>query len=38
MQLKNKVIIVDSLTKKFGDFIAVDRISFDVGQGEIFGS
>ncbi len=37
MQFENKVIIVDSLTKKFGDFIAVDRISFDVGQGEIFG-
>ena len=25
------------LTKKFGDFTAVDRISFDVKEGEIFG-
>lgn len=25
------------LTKQFGDFIAVDHISFDVGVGEIFG-
>ena len=26
-----------SLTKRFGDFTAVDHISFDVRQGEIFG-
>ena len=26
-----------SLTKRFGDFTAVDHISFDVHQGEIFG-
>ncbi|MCC8199207.1 MAG: ABC transporter ATP-binding protein [Tannerellaceae bacterium] len=32
-----KVIEVDKLTKQFGDFIAVDHISFDVDQGEIFG-
>ena len=25
------------LTKRFGDFTAVDRISFDVKEGEIFG-
>ena len=30
-------IEVDSLTKKFGDFKAIDNISFDVGEGEIFG-
>ncbi|MBI2835127.1 MAG: ABC transporter ATP-binding protein [Acidobacteria bacterium] len=30
-------IAVRDLTRKFGDFIAVDRISFDVKQGEIFG-
>lgn len=28
---------VHALEKKFGDFTAVDRISFDVGRGEIFG-
>jgi len=28
---------VDSLTRKFGDFTAVDRISLEVKKGEIFG-
>ncbi len=32
-----KSIIVEDLTKKFGDFTAVDSISFEVYQGEIFG-
>jgi len=32
-----KVIIADKLTKRFGDFTAVDEISFDVKKGEIFG-
>jgi len=32
-----KVITADQLTKKFGDFTAVDAISFDVHKGEIFG-
>ena len=30
-------IVVDGLTKRFGDFVAVDRASFDVREGEIFG-
>lgn len=30
-------IICKGLTKKFGDFYAVDHISFDVKKGEIFG-
>lgn len=30
-------ITVKDLTKKFGDFTAVDRITFDVRKGEIFG-
>ena len=30
-------IEVDSLTKKFGDFKAIDSISFNVDEGEIFG-
>ena len=34
---KENVIEVAGLTKKFGDFIAVDRISFHVKKGEIFG-
>ncbi|MEO0338697.1 MAG: ABC transporter ATP-binding protein [Bacteroidota bacterium] len=32
-----KVIEAKGLTKKFGDFTAVDAISFHVDQGEIFG-
>ncbi|MFT4024920.1 MAG: ABC transporter ATP-binding protein [Flavihumibacter sp.] len=35
--MNNKAIICRELTKQFGDFKAVDRISFDVDQGEIFG-
>lgn len=30
-------IISEHITKKFGDFTAVDDISFEVAQGEIFG-
>lgn len=33
----NKIITVDNLTKRFGDFVAVDHISFDVYKGEVFG-
>lgn len=32
-----KVITATRLTKQFGDFVAVDAISFDVYRGEIFG-
>lgn len=31
------MIQANNLTRKFGDFTAVDRISFEVEQGEIFG-
>lgn len=31
------VITARNLTKKFGDFVAVDNISFEVKKGEIFG-
>jgi ABC-type multidrug transport system, ATPase component len=31
------VIEVNKLVKRFGDFTAVDNISFSVGEGEIFG-
>src|ERR1019366_1178110 len=34
---KEKVITAKDLTKKFGDFTAVDKISFEVEKGEIFG-
>jgi ABC-2 type transport system ATP-binding protein len=32
-----KVITAKDLTKRFGDFVAVDHISFEVEKGEIFG-
>lgn len=35
--MSNLVISVRNLTKRFGDFTAVDSISFDVSKGEIFG-
>jgi ABC-2 type transport system ATP-binding protein len=31
------VIRVEALTRKFGDFTAVDQVSFQIYQGEIFG-
>ena len=34
---QEKIIQVENLTKKFGDFTAVKGISFDVYKGEIFG-
>src|SRR5688572_18649153 len=30
-------IEVRDLTRRFGAFVAVDRVSFDVGRGEVFG-
>ena len=35
--MEEKVIVCKDLTKQFGDFYAVDKISFDVSKGEIFG-
>nr|WP_295864779.1 ABC transporter ATP-binding protein [uncultured Chitinophaga sp.] len=35
--MSDKVIICEELTKQFGDFVAVNHISFDVSKGEIFG-
>lgn len=35
--MEEKVIVCKELTKKFGDFYAVNKISFDVNKGEIFG-
>ena len=30
-------VVVDRLTKRFGDRVAVDEVSFEVGYGEVFG-
>ena len=35
--MKDKAIVCNGLTKKFGDFYAVNKISFEVAKGEIFG-
>jgi len=35
--MSGNTIEVHNLTKRFGDFTAVDKISFDVKEGEIFG-
>ncbi|GAB3740203.1 ABC transporter ATP-binding protein [Spirosoma horti] len=33
----NNAVVTNRLTKKFGDFIATNQITFEVAQGEIFG-
>ena len=35
--MNKDVIVAEGLTKRFGDFVAVDHISFQVEEGEIFG-
>lgn len=37
MDSGNKSVVIRNLVKKFGDFTAVDNISFEVAKGEIFG-
>jgi len=35
--IKEDAVTVKELTRTFGDFVAVNRVSFSVGKGEIFG-
>ncbi len=35
--MTNSIIQADNLTKKFGDKIAVDHVSFEIEEGELFG-
>jgi ABC-2 type transport system ATP-binding protein len=35
--MTDPVIVVENLTRKFGDFTAVDHVSFTVGAGEVVG-
>jgi ABC-2 type transport system ATP-binding protein len=35
--LHERPVVVQDLTKGFGDFTAVDRVSFEVGRGEVYG-
>jgi ABC-2 type transport system ATP-binding protein len=37
MEPEMNAIEVNGLTKRFGDFVAVDHVSFSVPQGELFG-
>ena len=32
-----KAVVVENLTRRFGTFTAVDRVTFDVEEGQIFG-
>lgn len=36
-KISNSVVEVRDLVRRFGNFVAVDRVSFDVARGEIFG-
>jgi ABC-2 type transport system ATP-binding protein len=33
----DRTVVVAGLTRRFGHFLAVDDVSFDVGRGEVFG-
>lgn len=35
--MTDRVITVENLTRRFGDFVAVDHVSFEVRQGEVVG-
>ncbi|MDP3185232.1 MAG: ATP-binding cassette domain-containing protein, partial [Anaerolineales bacterium] len=35
--MPDTVIHAQNLTRRFGDFVAVDHVSFEVNQGEIVG-
>lgn len=37
VETKDTAIIAKNLTKRFGDFTAVDKVNFEVQRGEIFG-
>ncbi|MCK4977229.1 MAG: ABC transporter ATP-binding protein [Anaerolineales bacterium] len=37
MDNNNLAIIANNITKRFGDFTAVDKVNFEVQRGEIFG-
>jgi ABC-2 type transport system ATP-binding protein len=35
--MSQSIVVVEELTKRFGDFTAVDRVSFAVNLGEVVG-
>src|SRR3990172_3220977 len=36
-KMAEQVIVAEGLTKRFGDFVAVDHVSFSVQEGEVVG-
>ncbi|MEO8297635.1 MAG: hypothetical protein ABI574_07465 [Burkholderiales bacterium] len=34
---REPALVADGLTRRFGDRVAVDNVSFSVGHGEVFG-
>ena len=37
MPEQNESVVVENLVKRFGDFVAVDRINLNIRKGEVFG-
>lgn len=37
MDTSEKTVVIKNLVKRFGDFTAVDNVSFEISKGEIFG-
>jgi len=35
--MNDDVVVVENLTRRFGDFVAVDHVNFQIGAGEIVG-
>jgi ABC-2 type transport system ATP-binding protein len=33
----NNSVVVENLVKRFGDFVAVDRLNLEIRKGEVFG-
>ena len=36
-EVNDRVVVVEDLTRRFGSFVAVDHVTFDVRRGEVFG-
>jgi len=35
--MEDVAVLASGLTKRFGDFVAVDHVSFEIRRGQIFG-
>jgi len=36
-EVNDRAVVVEDLTRRFGSFVAVDHVTFDVRRGEVFG-